>query len=283
MADGVRIGVDLGGTKTEIAALSSSGETLLRRRVATQADDYARIVETIAHLVRDAEQELGGTFPIGLGTPGTTDPETGLIKNANSTVLIGKPLHRDVERALNRGIRVANDADCFILSEVTAGAAKGAAVAFGVILGTGVGGGVAVDGRLVDGVNGIAGELGHNPLPWPRNDEVPGNRCYCGKLGCIETWLSGPALAREKAVHGNDAALRDYEDRLARSLATVINVVDPDVIVLGGGVSNIASIYQNVPALLERHVFSNTVKTKLVRAAHGDSSGVLGAAMLASF
>lgn len=281
MTNGACIGVDLGGTKIEVAVLSGSGDTLLRHRVPTPTGDYAATVATIAALVLNAEREFGASLPTGLGTPGSTDPKTGLIKNANSTVLIGKPLHRDVERALNRNVYIANDADCFILSEATDGAARGAAVAFGVILGTGVGGGIAVGGRIVAGANGIAGEWGHNPLPWPRADELPGPRCYCGKYGCIETWLCGSALARARAEKPGDEAQSDYEDRLARALATIVNVVDPHVIVLGGGVSNIGSLYENVPRLLHTYVFSNMLVTQLVRAKHGDSSGVRGAAMLA--
>ncbi len=275
----MRIGIDLGGTKTEVIVLNHTGETLLRERVATPADDYAAIVRTIADLVRRAEAIAGDSATVGIGTPGTTSPSSGLIINANSTTLIGKPLRADVEREIGRPIRMANDANCFIRSEAADGAAAGAAAAFGVILGTGVGGAIALGRRVIDGTNGIAGEWGHNPLPWPRHDELPGPQCYCGKKGCIETFLSGPALARGRAAFG-EAALSLYEDRLARGLASVINVVDPDTIVLGGGVSNVTQLYEHVPHLLERYVFSDVVRTRLKQAAHGDSSGVRGAAML---
>jgi fructokinase len=237
-------------------------------------------VSAIVALVREAQSIAGDGAPIGIGTPGSTSKSSGLIINANSTVLIGKPLQQDVERAIGRRVRMTNDANCFVLSEASDGAAAGAPVAFGVILGTGVGGALAVNARVVQGANGIAGEWGHNPLPWPQADELPGARCYCGKYGCIETFLSGPALARESSAAGDAAAMQRYEDRLARALATIVNVVDPDVIVLGGGVSNVARLYENVPRLLPRYVFSDAVRTRLVQARHGDSSGVRGAAML---
>lgn len=275
-----RIGVDLGGTKTEVVAMDGAGGTLFRRRVPTPANDYGRILRTIGELVREAERAAGTNSTIGIGTPGTRSRSSGLMIDANSTVLIGKPLYDDLERLLGRSIRMANDANCFALSEATDGAAAGEQVVFGVILGTGVGGAIAVDARVLEGANGIAGEWGHNPLPWPRPDELPGPVCYCGKYGCIETFLSGPALALEKTQLGEDAALALYEDRLARALASVINVLDPDAIVLGGGVSNIARLYENVPVLLPRYVFSDAVRTRLLRAMHGDSSGVRGAAML---
>lgn len=295
----VRIGVDLGGTKTEIIALDAENHTLLRRRVPTPAGDYDAIVRTIGDLVSAAEAELGAHASVGIGTPGIASVETGLMKNANSTVLIGRPFQRDIEQRLGRAVRMTNDANCFTLSEALDGAAAGARVVFGVILGTGVGGGVAIDGRILEGANRIAGEWGHNPLPWAHADEQPGARCYCGKYGCIETFLSGPALARSyrdaagsdlppseiaaRADSGNELALAcmtRYEHRLARALATVINMLDPHVVVLGGGVSNIVRLYENVPRLLGGYVFSDSVRTKLVRAAHGDSSGVRGAAML---
>lgn len=269
----VRIGVDLGGTKIEIIALNERRETLVRRRVQTPAGDYNATVQTIADLVHGVERELQITAPVGIGTPGAISQTSGLIKNANSTVLIGKPLKQDLENKLKREIRVTNDANCFILSEAVDGAARDANVAFGVILGTGVGGGIVVNKRIIDGANAIAGEWGHNPLPWPRADELPGPLCYCGKHGCIETFLSGPALARNRDMTA-------YEERLARSLATVINILDPDVIVLGGGVSNIEHLYVAVPALLPQYVFSDAVQTQIRRAEHGDSSGVRGAAML---
>jgi fructokinase len=279
-AGNAKIGVDLGGTKIEVAVLNQRRDTLLRERVATPAGDYEATLQAIAQLVRRAESIAGAGAPVGIGTPGSPSKHTGLIINANSTVLIGKPLQRDLEGILKRRIRMANDANCLVLSESRDGAAAHARVAFGAILGTGVGGGIAVDKRVFDGANGIAGEWGHNPLPWPREDELPGPACYCGKNGCIETFLSGPALARERSRIGDEAALAAYEDRLARALATVINVLDPGVIVFGGGVSNLTRIYQNVPRILPRYVFSDAVGTELLKAAHGDSSGVRGAAML---
>ncbi|MBL8524457.1 MAG: ROK family protein [Betaproteobacteria bacterium] len=295
----LRFGIDLGGTKTEILALDHDGRERLRRRVATPSADYAGTVEAIAALVRAAENELGESGSVGIATPGAVSRLTGRIKNANSTCLNGQPLVEDLQRALAREIRIENDANCFALSEATDGAAVGAAVVFGVILGTGVGGGVVVNGRTLIGANAIGGEWGHNPLPAPRDDERPGHRCYCGRMGCIETWLSGPGVAqhfRERdgraldaamivraAAEGDasaEAAMRDYEDRLARSLATVINLLDPDVIVLGGGLSKIARLYDNVPKLWNPYVFSDQVVTRLVPPQHGDSSGVRGAAWL---
>lgn len=275
-----RIGIDLGGTKTEVAVLDELGATLFRRRVPTPAGDYSGTVETIAGLVREAEAFAGAGAPVGIGTPGTRSRTSGLMIDANSTVLIGKPLYDDLVRAIGRPIRMANDANCFVLSEAVDGAARDHHVVFGVILGTGVGGAISVGKRVLDGANGIAGEWGHNPLPWPQSDEAPGPACYCGKCGCIETFLSGPALAREQSVHGEEQALRLYEDRLARALASVMNILDPDAIVLGGGVSNIETLYEHVPALLPRYVFSDSVRTALLHNAHGDSSGVRGAAML---
>jgi fructokinase len=277
---GPSIGVDLGGTKIEIAVLAEDRSTLLRERLPTPAGDYDGTINTIASLAARARAVAGDDAPIGVGTPGSASKATGLMINANSTVLIGKPLRRDLEAVLGRRIRMANDANCFALSEATDGAGSGARTVFGVILGTGVGGGLAVGGRVLDGPNGIAGEWGHNPLPWPRPDELPGPQCYCGKRGCIETFLSGPALARTKSEIGDQAAFELYEDRLARALATTINVLDPDVVVLGGGVSNVDRLYQRVPVLLGRYVFTDTVRTPLIRARHGDSSGVRGAALL---
>jgi fructokinase len=274
------IGIDLGGTKIEVAVLAADGDMLLRERVPTPAGRYDAIVQSIAALVRRAQDVAGTDAPIGIGTPGCTSTMSGLIINSNSTALIGKPLQADLERAIGRPVRMANDANCFVLSEATDGAAAGARAVFGVILGTGVGGAIAFDGRVLHGASGIAGEWGHNPLPWPSAADLPGPACYCGKRGCVETFLSGPALARERAAAGEERALALYEDRLARSLASVINVLDPNVIVLGGGVSNIARLYQNVPPLLSRYVFSDVVRTKVVQAVHGDSSGVRGAAML---
>jgi fructokinase len=283
------IGIDVGGTKIEIAALDERGEFLLRRRVATPAGDYVATVRTIAELVERAESELGPATAVGIGIPGAPSPSTGLVKNANSTALIGKPFQNDVERRLQRAVRVANDANCFVLSETRGGAAQGCSVAFGVILGTGVGGGIAVDARVVTGLNAIAGEWGHNPLPWPADDERPGPQCYCGKRGCIETFLAGPRLSPDARATARAASAGDtealalfdrYEDRLARALAGVINIVDPDVIVLGGGMSNVERLYANVPALLPRYVFSDEVRTALRPPAFGDSSGVRGAALL---
>lgn len=275
-----RIGIDLGGTKTEVAVIDRAGSTLLRERVPTPAGDYDGIVRTIANLVLHAQSVAGTGAPVGVGTPGSRSKTSGLLINANSTVLIGKPLQDDLERAIGRKIRMANDANCFVLSEATDGAAANAGTVFGAILGTGVGGAVAVGKRLIDGPNGITGEWGHNPLPWPGPGELPGPPCYCGKSGCIETFLSGPALARDRETAGGGDAMIRFEDRLARALATVINLLDPDAIVLGGGVSNLERLYANVPPLLARYVFSDSVRTRVVQAAHGDSSGVRGAAML---
>jgi fructokinase len=282
----MRIGVDLGGTKIEAIALEGSRE-VLRRRVATPRGDYSATIAAVASLV----SELGeGT--VGLGIPGALSRVTGLVKNANSTWLIGKPLKQDLEEALQREVRLENDANCFALSEATDGAGKGAEVVFGVILGTGVGGGIVVHGKVLTGPNAIAGEWGHNPLPAPTSQDLPLPACYCGRAGCIETYLSGPGLARdyeqatgkrlsaEEIVSFGDEALARYEARLARALASVINVLDPDVIVLGGGMSNVARLYTEVPRLWSKHVFSDHVATRLVRNAHGDSSGVRGAAWL---
>ncbi|MFZ2007999.1 MAG: ROK family protein [Stellaceae bacterium] len=299
MSAGFRIGVDLGGTKIEAAAIDSDGRVHVRRRVATPADDYAATIAATAALVRGVEIELGGRLTVGVGIPGTLVADTGLVENANSTWLIGKPLGRDLETALGRKVRLANDANCFALSEASDGAAAGFSNVFGVILGTGVGGGVVIGGRIVAGANAIAGEWGHNPLPWPRVDELPGPRCYCGRHGCVETFLSGPGLARDHRSHGGvdiageriaeDAAAGDpicratldrYAERLARALAHVINILDPDAIVLGGGLSAISSLYGAVPRLWGAFVFSDTVATKLLPPKHGDSSGVRGAAWL---
>ena len=294
-----RLGVDLGGTKIELAALDAAGDIRLRRRVATPAGDYAGTVRAIGELVEAAERELGARCTVGVGTPGATSLATGRIKNANSTILNGMPLREDLEARLQRPVRLANDANCFALSEAADGAAKGANVVFGVILGTGVGGGVVVHGRVLDGANAIAGEWGHNPLPAPSGEDDPLPLCYCGRRGCIETFLSGPGMAADHAQvtgervdatdivaratagdPGCETALRRYEQRLARALASVINVLDPDVIVLGGGLSNVERLYASVPALWRAHVFSDEVRTRLVPPAHGDSSGVRGAAWL---
>lgn len=295
----LRIGIDLGGTKIEAVALGAKGETKIRRRIATPRGNYEATLAAIAGLVKGIEKELRARGTVGVGIPGIISPATGLIKNANSTWLIGKPLDRDLSERLDRPVRLENDANCFTLSEAADGAAARARVVFGVILGTGVGGGIAVDGRILTGVNAVAGEWGHNGLHRPRADEIPGPECYCGRRGCVETFLSGPALEREyqgrtrcklsakevaaRAESGEPAAeqvMALYEDRLARCLAGVINILDPDVIVLGGGVSNISRLYRNVPLKWGAHVFSDRVETRLVRNKHGDSSGVRGAAWL---
>lgn len=292
----LRIGIDLGGTKTEAIALDrASGVELARRRVATERGSYDGTLRSIRELVEAVESELGATGTVGIGMPGALSPRSGRIKNANSTWLNGKPFDHDLQEALGRPVRLANDADCFTLSEATDGAGAGAATVFGVILGTGVGGGLAVHGRLVSGPNAVAGEWGHNPLPWPGRDELPGHYCYCGKSGCIETFLSGPALERDfgggtsaaeiarLAEMGDDKAegvVSRYEDRLARALATVINIFDPHVIVLGGGLGNIGRLYRQVPRLWGEYAFSDAVDTQLKPPVHGDSSGVRGAAWL---
>jgi len=295
----MRIGIDLGGTKIELAALEPDGTVLLRERVATPAGDYEATVEAVGRLVEEAEGRLGRRGSVGLATPGARSLASGLMKNANSTCLNGKPLQEDLERRLGREVRMANDANCFALSEAVDGAARTSRVVFGVILGTGVGGGIVVDRRALTGANAIAGEWGHNPLPLPGKEDLPLPPCYCGRSGCIETYLSGPGLAadHERAGHARaapedivarasagDAAcgatLARYEVRLARSLAGVINLLDPDAIVLGGGLSNARRLYENVPRLWKSHVFSDDVRTRLLPPVHGDSSGVRGAAWL---
>ena len=294
-----RIGIDLGGTKIEGIVLAADGQQLVRERVVTPQDDYQATLAAIVDLVATLEQSVGQQCSIGIGMPGSLSRVSGLVKNSNSVCLNGKPLPHDLEALLGRPLRFANDADCFVLSEANDGAAAAAGTVFGVIIGTGTGGGIVVDGKLVSGPNGISGEWGHNPLPWPQGDELPGPECYCGLNGCIETWLSGPGLSRDHyRVYGKkmqpvtiyqcdelgDEKCRDtmkrYADRMARALASIINVLDPDVIVLGGGVSNIKSIYKDVPRLWGSYVFSDRVDTKLVHAKHGDSSGVRGAAWL---
>jgi fructokinase len=295
----IRIGIDLGGTKIEGIALSRDGAALAGRRIPTPRDDYDGTVRAIAGLVEALEAEVSSRATVGIGMPGTMSPATGLVKNANSTWLNGKPLQQDVDRAVGRAVRLANDANCFALSEACDGAAAGADVVFGVIVGTGTGGGVVVRRQVITGPNAVAGEWGHNPLPWPEPDELPGGACYCGKRGCIETFLSGPGLASDhervtgvrlgsetiaaRAAEGEaqaEATLRRYERRMARSLASIINVLDPDVIVLGGGLSNLDRLYRNVPALWADWVFSDRVDTRLVPPRHGDASGVRGAAWL---
>ena len=295
----VRFGIDLGGTKTEIVALAPDGRELLRRRVATPRDNYRATLDALVRLVSEAERELSVTGTVGLGTPGSISRATGLLRGSNSVCLNGQPIKRDLEALLDREIRITNDANCFALSEAIDGAGRGARVVFGAILGTGVGGGIVVDGRVLDGPNAIAGEWGHNPLPWPKDDERPGAACFCGHSGCIETWLAGPGVVRDHAratretlsaqdivarAAGGDAActatLGRYEERLARALAHVINLLDPDAIVLGGGLSNIERLYTNVPRQWGPWVFSDRVDTRLLRNIHGDSSGVRGAAWL---
>ena len=309
----MRLGIDLGGTKIELAALDDDGRERLRRRVPTPAGDYDATLAAITALVREAEAHLAERGTVGVGIPGSPSPLDGRIRNANSTCLNGRALRQDLEVVLGREVRLANDADCFAASEAADGAAAGARVAFGVILGTGVGGGIAVDGRALRGCNGVAGEWGHNPLPWARADEHPGPACWCGRRGCIEAWLSGPGFAADHAgaplpadaagappgapgTHWIDAAavvarmrrgdpraaatFARYVDRLGRALAHVINLLDPDVIVLGGGLSNVEELYEQVPRAWCAHVFSDVVATPLRRAAHGDSSGVRGAARL---
>jgi fructokinase len=294
----MRIGIDLGGTKIEGIAIRGSDE-VARLRVETPRGDYPATVEAVAAMAEALEQRTGAGATVGVGIPGTISAATGLVKNANSVWLIGRPLRADLERRLRREVRIANDANCFAVSEAADGAAGGAGVVFGVIVGTGTGAGIVVAGEVLVGPNGIAGEWGHNPLPWPADDERPGPACYCGRRGCIETFLSGPGLQAdyerhtgqrrapaaivEDATSGSQPArdaLARYEDRMARALAGVVNLLDPDVIVLGGGMSNIAHLYDAVPRLWTPFVFSDTVTTRLVRARHGDASGVRGAAWL---
>ncbi len=296
----MRIGIDLGGTKTEALALGAGGLELLRLRRPTPPD-YDGTLATIASLVAHLESALGARGTVGVGMPGTISPATGLVKNANSTWLLGRPLAADLSRLLGRQVRLANDANCFALSEASDGAAAGADCVFGVIVGTGTGGGIVVNGRVLTGPNAIAGEWGHNPLPWPGPDELPGPACWCGKSGCIETFLSGPGLSRDHlattgeilsadaiaaAAGSGDtraaATLARYADRMARALAGVVNLLDPDVIVLGGGLSNVAQLYSVVPRRWGHWVFSDRVDTPLLPARWGDSSGVRGAAWLFS-
>jgi len=295
----MRIGIDLGGTKIEGILLAPDGREIARKRIPTPQGNYPGTIQAVAALVHDLDTHTNTPATIGIGIPGAASPITGLVKNANSVCLIGHPLDRDLSNAIGREVRLANDANCFAVSEAHDGAAAGEAVVFGVILGTGVGGGIAINGQPLTGPNAIAGEWGHNPLPWPQDDERPGPTCYCAKSGCIETFLSGPGLQRDhKCVTGQsldtaaivalardgdgacEATLQRYEQRLARALATVINVLDPNVIVLGGGLSNITRLYDAVPRLWTEWVFSDTVETRLVQNRHGDSSGVRGAAWL---
>lgn len=299
MTSVLRIGVDLGGTKIEAIAVDGDGAVRSRRRVPTPRHDYAASLEAIAALVAQVEAEAGGRGSVGIGIPGAISPATGLVKNANSVWLNGQAFPRDLERRLGRPVRLANDANCFALSEATDGAGAGARVVFGAIVGTGTGGGIVADGRVFTGANAIAGEWGHNPLPWPDASESPGPECYCGRRGCIELFLSGPGLSRDhrertgedltaeaiaaRAAAGDgpcEDALRRYESRMARGLATVINVVDPDVIVLGGGMSNLKHLYTRVPERWAEYVFSDRVDTRLVPPRHGPASGARGAAWL---
>ncbi len=298
-ATGCRVGVDLGGTKIEAAALTSDGDVAARVRVPTPRDDYAGTLEAVARSVALVEAQAGTCRSVGIGMPGSLSPATGLVRNANSVWLIGQPLEQDLARRLGRPVRLENDANCFALSEAQDGAGQGHATVFGAILGTGTGGGLVVDGRLWRGVNGVGGEWGHNPLPWPEGDEHPGPACYCGRRGCLETFLSGPALSADhERVTGHalpapeivaaaaagdlsaEATLARYEDRLARSLATVINLMDPAAIVLGGGLSRVSRLYTNVPERWAPYVFSDVVATRLLPPVHGDASGVRGAAWL---
>ena len=294
-----QLGIDLGGTKIAAVVLDDDGQVLWETRIPTPRGDYDGTLDAIAAIVVDAERAVGQPCSLGIGIPGALSPATGLVRNANSTWLIGRPFHRDLERHLGRSVRLANDANCLAISEAFDGAAEGADVVFGVILGTGVGGGIVVGGRVVTGVNAIAGEWGHNPLPWPADDERPGPRCYCGRHGCIETFLSGPGLAADYLRRGGSeirgeevveraqtidpiaaATVDAWERRLAKSLASVINVLDPDVIVVGGGLSRIARLYEHVPMLWADWVFSDRIATRILPAKHGDASGVRGAARL---
>lgn len=295
----MRIGVDLGGTKIEIIALDDDGAPVLRRRVRTPTGDYVGTIRTIAELVGSAQLEVGASANVGIATPGALSPRTGLLRNSNSVVLNGKPLDRDIEEALGQPVRMENDANCLAISEAMDGAGADCRVVFAAVLGTGVGGGIVVERRIVAGLNRIGGEWGHNQLPWATDSERPGHACYCGKFGCIETFLAGAGLTREyrarsqsglpaeqiaaAAQSGEPAAVQSlavYKDRLARSLAALINILDPDIIVLGGGISNIASLYEGLSDLVATYAFSDGIKTRVVPAAHGDSSGVRGAAWL---
>ena len=295
----MRIGVDLGGTKIEIIVLDGDGAAVLRRRVPTPVADYSATVRAIAALVRSAQSQIGVLASVGIATPGALSPQTGLLRNSNSVVLNGKPLDRDIAEALEQPVRLENDANCLAISEAIDGAGAGCPVVFGAILGTGVGGGIVIEGRILTGLNRIGGEWGHNPLPWATKSERPGYRCYCGKHGCIETFLSGAGLAREyfslsqnellaeqiaEAEQSGEPdavrALSTYKHRLARSLAALVNVLDPDMIVLGGGISNVETLYAGLPELIAQYAFADGIRTRVVRAAHGDSSGVRGAAWL---
>lgn len=295
----MRLGIDLGGTKIEIIALGSDGQTLLRQRIATPQGDYMATLMAVVGLVEETENELGQQGSVGIGIPGAESLASGLIKNANSTCLIGRPLRRDLQATLHREVRLANDANCFALSEAIDGSGRDADIVFGVILGTGVGGGIVINQQGLTGANAIAGEWGHNPLPLAENDDLPWPICYCGRRGCIETYLSGPALSADHLRHTGqelsaeaidagatagdaacEATMQRYENRLSRALASVINLLDPQVVVLGGGLSNIQRLYRNLPGCCARHVFSDVLYTRFLPPTHGDSSGVRGAAWL---
>jgi fructokinase len=295
----MRIGIDLGGTKIEALAIDEDGDELVRYRVDTPRDDYDATIASMVDLVARLERETGNTGSVGAGIPGSISRVTGLVKNSNSTWLNGRPFHKDISLALRREVRVANDANCLAVSEATDGAAAGKHVVYGLILGTGCGGGVAIGGRVHAGPNGVAGEWGHNPLPWLKPDEYPGPSCYCGKRGCLEMWVSGTGIALDhKNVTGKIQTAREiveefqrgdqeaaatierFEDRLARGLAHVIDMLDPDVIVIGGGVSRVQHIYQELPKRLATYVFGGEVSTPILPARYGDSSGVRGAAWL---
>jgi fructokinase len=292
-------GVDMGGTKIEAAVLDASGRVLARERTPTPRGDYEATLQAVAALVERVEGDTGRDHTLGVGIPGSLSPATGRVRNANSTWLNGRPLQEDLQRVVGRPLRLANDANCFALSEARDGAGRGARVVFGVILGTGVGGGLALGGHVWDGASGVAGEWGHMPLPWSTTGEWPGPQCWCGRRGCVETWLAGPALARDHEVHSGDrstpdeiaraaaagaeaaeATLRRYEERLARALAVIVDVLDPDVIVLGGGLSKLDRLYDSVPRELAAHVFGDVVTVRVLKPQHGDSSGVRGAAWI---
>ncbi len=295
----MRLGIDMGGTKTEVIALSAQGEELFRERKPTPRGSYDDILDNICDLIRLAEQATHEKGSVGIGIPGAISPKTDLVKNANTTELIGHPMRTDLEKRLSRPVRIANDANCFALSEATDGAGAGKQVVFGVILGTGVGGGIVVNGHVLTGANAIAGEWGHTPLPWANQNERPGPNCYCGRKGCLETFLSGPGMSQSHdpisgsgptakeivalAEQGDAAALRTlatFERRLAKAFANIINILDPDIIVCGGGVSNLERLYENVPILWQEYSFSDSIDTPLAKAKYGDSSGVRGAAWL---
>ncbi|HWM42381.1 MAG TPA: ROK family protein [Burkholderiales bacterium] len=275
-----RIGVDIGGTKIAVVVLDDGGAERLRRRVEYRSREYPAALDLLAQQILSAQEECGERCSVGIGMPGLIDPDTGLVENAYNTPYNKHCLKRDLEQPLGREVRFANDANCFALSEACDGAARGAHVVFGATLGTGVGGGITVGQRIIEGRHRIAGEWGHTPLPWMNDEEHPGPRCNCGRLGCIEQFLSGPAKNRERDAMGEDAAMARYADRLARALAMIINILDPDVIVVGGGMSKHDEIYTQVPPLLKRHVYWSNPSTPIVRAKHGDASGVRGAAML---